>query len=133
MRFRVTGDVSVATSESLGQKGAALPARGYARRVVLLSMPWNWDHPRRLPLQRLELLEEYWRILAPTGRVVTCASYRVDGPGIEVRAGYSPTEFHSTQRVADATHARVVAEMWLCSLIANGLRELPTRHSRRRS
>jgi len=93
-------------------------------------MPWNWAHPRNLPLQRLELLEEHWRVLTPTGRVVTCASYRVDGPGVEVRVGYSPTEFHSTQRVADATHARVVAQMWRDSLIAEGLRELPARTPR---
>ena len=48
-----------------------------------------------------------------------------DGRGVEVRAGYSPSEFHATQRVADATHACIVAETWRVSLIAAGLRELP--------
>ena len=81
----------------------------------------------------LELLEEHWRVLAPTGRVVTCASYSGDGPGVEVRAGYSATEIVTCQRVEDATHARVVALMWRGWLTAEGLRELPVTTPRRRS
>jgi hypothetical protein len=94
-------------------------------------MNWDWDNaPRnnRAQLRRvLELLEEYWRVMAPSGRVIVCSSYRVDGPGVEVRAGYSPRDCHRTQRVADATHARVVAEMWRASLVSKGLTELPVR------
>jgi hypothetical protein len=35
----------------------------------------------------LTLLEECWRVVGPSGRVITCAVYQVDGPGVEVRAG----------------------------------------------
>ena len=102
----------------------------------LLIVEWDWDtapakrHALAESLGRLELLEEHWRVVAPTGRVVTCASYSLDGPGIELRAGYSPDEFQRCQRVADATHARVVAEMWRASLLAKGLTELPVRKRR---
>ena len=102
-------------------------------------MDWNWDKPasdgqlRSEQLQVLELLEEHWRVMAPTGRVVTCAAYRIDGPGVEVRAGYSIDDVHRSQRVADLTHARVVAQMWLASVAPQGLTELPVRKSRARS
>jgi hypothetical protein len=87
-------------------------------------------HPK--PLQVLELLEEQWRIVGPSGRVITCAAYRIDGPGIDVRAGYSPDDVRLIQRVADVTHARVVAQMWRAAIIAKGFLELPIRNSRQR-
>jgi hypothetical protein len=102
-------------------------------------MDWDWDNPSSdrqshpQPLQVLELLEEQWRVMAPTGRVVTCAAYRVDGPGVEVRAGYSLEDVHRSRRVADLTHARIVAQMWLASVTPKGLKELPIRKSRGRS
>ena len=96
-------------------------------------MDWDWDTPRdqrhsRQTPYRLELLEERWRIVGPSGRVLTCAVYRGEGPGVEVRAGYSLHEFHRTQRVADLTHARVVAQMWRAAVMAKGLTELPTKN-----
>ena len=99
-------------------------------------MPWDWNtlnrrHSHRQPFHVLELLEEHWRIVAPTGRVVTCASYRVNGPGVEVRAGYSPGDFLRSQRVEDVIHARVVAEMWRAS-VPKGLTELTIRKRRGR-
>jgi hypothetical protein len=48
----------------------------------------------------LELLEERWRVVGPSRRVVTCAIYRPTGPGVEVRAGYTVDHFHCTRRVA---------------------------------
>jgi hypothetical protein len=103
----------------------------------LLGMDWDWHslgerHLRQQPLQVLELLEEHWRVVAPSGRVVTCAAYRVDGPGVEVRAGYSLDDFHRSQRVADLTHARVVAQMWRASVLPKDLKELPIRKARAR-
>jgi hypothetical protein len=59
---------------------------------------WDWDNTLRnrdlrpQPIPVLELFEEHWRVMAPTGRVVTCAAYRLDGPGVELRAGYSQDE-----------------------------------------
>jgi hypothetical protein len=97
-------------------------------------MDWDWDtarhqpHSRRQALYGLELLEERWRVVGPTGRVVTCAVYRGNGPGVEVRAGYSLHEFHRTQRVSDLTHARVVAQLWRAAVMAKGLTELPTKN-----
>jgi hypothetical protein len=101
-------------------------------------MKWDWHNAVQDPgLHRqrrrvLELIEEHWRVMPPTGRVVTCAAYRIDGPGIEVRAGYSVDHFHQTQRVADLTHARVVADMWRASIAAKGLKELPIRNGAQR-
>ena len=104
-------------------------------------MNWDWDnavrdarrHPH--PLRLLEMIEEHWRVMGPNGRVITCAAYAVDGPGVEVRAGYSVDHFHCTRRVTDLTHARVVADLWRASAAARGLKELPIRHgsNRRRS
>jgi hypothetical protein len=121
----VRGQPSVFESERVMEKRSSGSASG-------LPMSWNWNStndadPHRRPLQVLELLEEHWRVVAPTGRVLTCASYRVDGPGVEVRAGCSPDDVQRSERVSDATHARVVAEMWRASLLAQGLTELPVR------
>ena len=94
-------------------------------------MDWDWDNTLRnrdlrpQPIPVLELFEEHWRVMAPTGRAVTCAAYRLDGPGGELRAGYSQDEFHRSQRVTDLTHARVVVEMWQASISPKGLTELP--------
>jgi hypothetical protein len=72
----------------------------------------------------LELLEERWRVVGPSGRVVTCAVYRPKGPGVEVRAGYSVDHFHYTRRVADLRDARLVAEAWRTAVISIGYTEL---------
>ena len=52
----------------------------------------------RHPLRLLEMVEEHWWALGPQGRVITCAVYSFDGPGVDVPAGYSVDDFHGTQR-----------------------------------
>jgi hypothetical protein len=90
----------------------------------------DWDNvrgenPRPLaPPPLLHLIEERWRVVGPTGRIITCAVYGVEGPGVEVRAGYSAEEFQRTQRVADLEAARQLAGRWRQAAIAKGFTEL---------
>jgi hypothetical protein len=99
-------------------------------------MDWEWNdthvkpNQRPRPLQVLEMLREHWRVVGPSGRVITCAVYRVDAPGLQLRAGYSAEEFLRAQRVADLTQAHVVAETWRASVLAKGFMELPIRSAR---
>jgi hypothetical protein len=79
------------------------------------------------PAPLLELLEERWRVVGPSGRVLTCAVYRVEGPGVELRAGYSADRFHCTRRVAGLRDARAVAESWLAAMASVGYVELTSR------
>jgi hypothetical protein len=72
----------------------------------------------------LELLEERWRVVGPSGRVVTCAVYRPKGPGVEVRAGYAVDHFHCTQRVANAARARLIVDTRRTALLSLGYTEL---------
>ena len=72
----------------------------------------------------LELVEERWRVLGTSGRVITCAIYCVHGPGLEVRVGYSADDFHMTRRVADLRTARRLADGWRHAALATGVSEL---------
>jgi hypothetical protein len=74
-----------------------------------------------------ELVEESWRAIGVDGRIVTCAIYRLYGPGFEVRVGYSTTECHRIQRVANLFEGRDVARVWRDSVLGQGLVELTLR------
>ena len=82
---------------------------------------------------RLALLEECWRVVGPSGRVLTCAIYRVEGPGVELRAGYSVDNFHCTKRVANVRDACAVAETWLTAMASLGYRRPSDAHLGRSS
>jgi hypothetical protein len=74
----------------------------------------------RLP----RLIEELWRAVGPTGRVITCAVYQIPGPGLELRVGYSGDHFHWTRRVADVATARQLARVWRETTLGQGFFEL---------
>ena len=76
------------------------------------------------PAPRLELLETCWQLTGPTGKTITCGVYAVDGPGVEVRAGYSLDDFAKTQRVADVDRGRELAGEWKAAAIAKGFTEV---------
>lgn len=61
-------------------------------------------------LLTLTLLETCWRLRGPSGRVLTCAVYRIAAPGVEVRVGYSDDDVVRTQLVAEIGVARDLAE-----------------------
>jgi hypothetical protein len=72
----------------------------------------------------LTLLEEHWRLVGPSGSILTCGAYRPKGPGVEVRAGYSVDHFHCTQRVANIAVAQALAAIWRTALLSLGYVEL---------
>jgi hypothetical protein len=59
-----------------------------------------------------------------SGLIITCAVYEVLGPGLELRAGYSVEYFQWTQRVADITAARQLANVWREATLDLGFVEL---------
>jgi hypothetical protein len=85
----------------------------------------DWDNirnrtPRPQPKPLLKQLEIYWRMRAPSGRVVTCGIYRTDGPGVEVRAGFSEDDLLRSQRTPEIGSAREFAEEWRQAVLAKG-------------
>ena len=89
----------------------------------------DWDNVRGekprppAPLPTLQLIEECWRVVGVTGRRIPCGVYRVEGPGLEVRAGYSAEDFQRTERIADLEAARRLAEAWRQAALAKGFTE----------
>ena len=75
------------------------------------------------PAPRLELLETCWQLAGPTGKTISCGVYAVDGPGLEVRAGYSDDDIIRTQRVGDVSLARQLAGEWRAAAIEKGFQE----------
>jgi hypothetical protein len=74
--------------------------------------------PKPEPL--LHLLETCWRMRAPSGRVITCGIYRTEGPGLEVRAGFSEDDLLRSQRTAEIGSARELADEWRRAVLAKG-------------
>jgi hypothetical protein len=69
----------------------------------------------------LRLIELCWRLQAPHGqRVVSCGIYAVEGPGIEVRCGFSDDDLLRSQRSAEIASAREVAAKWKAAVLAKG-------------
>jgi hypothetical protein len=77
----------------------------------------DWDNIRNTESRRaseplLHRLETCWRLRAPSGRVITCGIYRTEGPGLEVRAGFSDDDLLRSQRTAEIGSARDLADEW---------------------
>jgi hypothetical protein len=51
---------------------------------------------------------------------VSCGLYRTDGPGLEVRAGFSDEDLLRSQRTAEIGIARAIAEEWRQAVLAKG-------------
>lgn len=75
---------------------------------------------RRETVPRLHLIEVCWRMRGRAGRVVTCGIYRIDGPGLEVRAGFSDDDLLRSQRAAEIGSARELAEAWRQAVLLKG-------------
>ena len=73
---------------------------------------------------RFELIELCWSFLGLTERPISCAIGRVDGPGVEVRVGYSIEEPMRIKRVPDMNAARELATQWRQALLDKGFEEL---------
>ncbi len=84
----------------------------------------GWKERRKAPRPRREpvlaRLETCWQAKGPSDRVMTCAIYGVDGPGIEVRSGYADDDPLRAQRTADVARAREIALEWRAALLAQG-------------
>jgi hypothetical protein len=76
---------------------------------------------------RPTLLETCWQVVGPTRKPITCAIYAAEGLDVEVRAGYSPENFHRAARATDLTAAREIAEEWRQQMLLTGglFTELP--------
>jgi hypothetical protein len=83
----------------------------------------NGGAPRRKFRDR-QLLEDRWRAIGVDGRIMTCSIYGVDGPGFEVRVGYSSGDYQRIRHVANRVEAAQLAEDWRRLLLAQGLTEL---------
>ena len=89
----------------------------------------TWDERMRSRQQtqpRIELLEDCWVLATPTGKRIHCGIYRVAGPGVELRCGFSEDDVLRTQRVSDVDSARQVAEQWRLAVVAKGFKDAPT-------
>lgn len=79
-------------------------------------MDWNKvrNSPGATAGMRLELVEMCWRMrsLRKSTRILSCAIYRSDAPGVEVRAGYSDEDLLRSQRTTEIDSAREVADAW---------------------
>jgi hypothetical protein len=90
----------------------------------------DWDNvrgekPRQPPaLPVLDLLETCWRVAGTSGRAISCGIYRTQGPGVEVRAGFSEDDLVRSQRTADIGSARELAEDWRQAALAKGFIEI---------
>ena len=71
-----------------------------------------------------EVLEERWRAIGVDGHIVTCSIHRVDGPGLEVRVGYSTGDWQRIRHVANLAEGRELAETWRQLALSRGLTEL---------
>lgn len=58
----------------------------------------------------------------PSGRALTCGIYSVAGPGAEERVGYGIEGLLRSQRTADLTTARDVAEEFRVAVVPKGVR-----------
>src|SRR5688572_8361077 len=92
---------------------------------------WDWKKiyqeagPAPAPAP-LEQIETCWRMVGLSKKVITCVVYEVQGPGVEVRCGYSDDDLLRSERVGDMEHARTVAELWRQTVLAKGsFTELP--------
>jgi hypothetical protein len=82
------------------------------------------QHPREkaraIEPPLLHLLETSWRLKAPSGGVVSCGIYRTEGPGLELRAGFSEDDLLRSQRTAEIGSARELAAEWKAAVVAKG-------------
>jgi hypothetical protein len=49
-----------------------------------------------------------------------CAIFRDDGPGLEMRVSYTKDDLLQSQRTADLSLARAVADTWREAVLAKG-------------
>ena len=76
--------------------------------------------PRAGRQRTARAIEIEWRIKGLSGRVLMCAIYRTDAPGLEVRVGYDEDDVIWSQRVTDIEAGRRMAEKWRQAVLAKG-------------
>lgn len=69
---------------------------------------------------RLERIEICWRVVGPSKRVLTCALYRTDAPGVEVRSSYTEDSLVSSSLERNLDLAREKARLWHGAVMAMG-------------
>ena len=52
--------------------------------------------------------------------IISCGIYRTDGPGLEVRCGFSEDDLLRSQRVPEMGSGRELAEDWRQAALAKG-------------
>ena len=67
-----------------------------------------------------KLLEVRWRIRGPSREVVECGIYKVNAPGVELRAAYGDGTLVRTRRIANIESARLAAAEWLEAILEKG-------------
>jgi hypothetical protein len=66
------------------------------------------------------LVETCWRLRGPSGKALDCAIYSDAAPGLEVRCGYGEENLLRSQRTAEISSARDLAEAWRQAVLAKG-------------
>ena len=85
-------------------------------------MDWaTHDHTRRRRAATAAPVVDctHWRLVGPSGKVVTCATVR-DTFGLEVRAGYSDLDLLRSERVQSPEMAAMLAADWKAAVLARG-------------
>lgn len=91
-------------------------------------MDWaRSDHPPLEHAPSRDVIEVCWRAQSPTGRIITCAVYAIDSPGVELRASDNSDTPIVSLLVANLGQARHLASSWIETLRTRGRFEmLPT-------
>jgi hypothetical protein len=65
------------------------------------------------------MVETHWRLMGPSGKVVTCVTVR-DPFGLEVRAGFDDLDLLRSERVLSPKMAAMLASEWKATALAKG-------------
>jgi hypothetical protein len=86
-------------------------------------MDWaTFDHKpaRRDTAPALALVSVFWRMLAPSKKVLSCELYRAPGGRFEVRCSYPGDELARSQVVRSIEAGQVIADIWKMAVLEKG-------------
>ena len=99
---------------------------GRRRLIPERNSPKPYEAGRQAFLSPLKQIEVCWRMVGLQEKVITCAVYQPEGPGVELRCGYADDYLLHSARVEDVERARALAEGWKQTVLAKrSFTELP--------
>ena len=75
---------------------------------------------RHTPQPYIDRVATCWQLRSEQGRTLTCAVYRTEESGMEVRASFNDDNVLRTERTATIATAHVIASEWREALLQTG-------------